>query len=197
MNLLILVAFLSYSSLAHNIDQIKTGKADVIANTHEPTIDTLKKLNFDSSILIITRKAGKAEVYDALFIIPEFVSIYEDGSRYVNDAIGFLAKTEYSSEEKKICICSMQKLALDEYVRFGYLSKDLYSRNKINEDILNWVINPNFSTRHILVRNYKNKRVIALLKEIQNDKMISSNFRKLITDILSGQLFQEIENSGG
>lgn len=152
-----------------------------------------KKVGYDTTILLIEKKAVNNVSWDELFGIKEFINLYEHSPFYIDNAIGLLGRDEFTPTQKKICINSMQQLKIEDYVRLCEGCKSLYDSGKLPEDILKWAINPNFSNRHLIVRNYEEATVIKLLTSIKNAPKISEGFRKSIEKILSGKAWQGIK----
>jgi hypothetical protein len=152
-----------------------------------------KKSGYDTTILVIERKAVNNVSWDELFGIKEFKDLYEHSPFYIDDAIELLGRDNFTLTSKKISINSMQRLSIEDYTRFCNECKSLYDKGKITEDILEWAINPNFSNRHLIVRNYEDASVIKLLESIKNDPKISTTFKKSIDNILSGKAWLGIK----
>jgi hypothetical protein len=160
------------------------------------TLSNYKTVNFDSTIVLIYQRSIGNETYDGLFLDSGFIDLYEHGSCYLNDVTAFLAQNKFSGEEKRIAVCSMQRLDLTEYIKLAKVVVGLYHRHEVDEDVLSWVVNPDFSTKKILIRNYKNKEVVDLLSKLKNEKSISANLKEAIDNILTGRLMEFLEESG-
>jgi hypothetical protein len=155
-----------------------------------------KKVGYDTTILLIEKKAVNNVSWDELFSIKEFINLYEHSSLYIDNAIEFLGREEFTSVQKKISINSMQQANLEDYVRLCEECKSLYDSGKMPEEILNWAINPNFSNKHLIVRNYENAIVIKLLNSLKDDTKVSDGFKKSIEKILNGKSWEGIKEIG-
>ena len=91
----------------------------------------------------------------------------------------------------------MQQASLENYIKVVNQCKELFDSGKIAEDILEWAVIPNFSNRHLLVRNFENANVKRFLIDMQYDKRISLRFKENIGNILSGTLWNNIKESEG
>lgn len=160
---------------------------EVMRDKEKLPTESRQEINYDSSVLQISQNF-KAETYDALFSDSLFMGIYKNPSLYLKKTIEFLSQDKFNNAEKKISICLMQGLSLDDYLQLFSEAEDLFRQKKIDESLLVWVINPNFSDRHILVRNYRNDKVINLLTFIKSDPSISLISKNIIENILSGKL---------
>jgi hypothetical protein len=156
-----------------------------------------EKVIYDSTIALIEREAVHIVSWDELFGIEEFTDLYEHSSFYLYDAINFLGKEGYTNTQKLICINSMQRLNLEDYLKLCVECSNLYNSNKISEDILKWAIIPNFSNRYNIVRNYKNISVVKLLNGIRAHPGLSQAFKKSIDLILSGESWDNIKEVTG
>lgn len=162
------------------------------------TIDRkFRTVGYDSTILLIEKKVVNIVSWNGLFNIREFMTLYENSSYYLDSAINFLRRKEFSDAQKKIGINSMQRSELEDYIRLCVECKSLYDAGMMSEDILKWVINPNFSNRYIIVRNYENAEVIKLLDSISNDPNVSNEFKRNIENILDGKSLGEIREING
>jgi len=153
-----------------------------------------KKVRYDTTILLIEKKASNNVSWDELFEIKEFVNLYEHSVFYTVDAINFLKQKEFTAIQKRICINTMQRSNLEDYIRFCKECKFLYDSNSISEDILKWVIIPNFSKTHVIVRNYENEAVKKFLNDIRNDSKISAELKRDVKNILSGESWRKIKS---
>lgn len=156
-----------------------------------------KKVGYDTTILLIEKKAVNNVSWDELFGIKEFTDVYEHSPFYIDNAIEFLGREEFTTAQKKISINSMQRAKLEDYVRLCEECKSLYDNGKIPEEILKWAINPNFSNKHLIVRNYENAGVIKLLSSVKNDPKVSDEFKKSIEKILNGKSWEGIKEING
>jgi hypothetical protein len=123
------------------------------------------------------------------------VALYEHSKYYANDAILFLANEKYTDRQKELCICSMQKAALADYVVIVSHCQKLFDQGKMTESVLKWAIAPNFSNRHLIVRNFNDEKVKLLLQGIRNDDKTSMQLKELTDDILSGKLWSNIRDA--
>lgn len=194
--LLIGVFFVSLCSGCSGSISSPSAKQDI--DNKLTVMDTnYQKVGFDTTILLIEKKAINNVSWDELFGIKEFVNLFEHSSFYIDSAIQFLEREEYTPAQKKISINSMQRVKLEEYVRLCEECKALYDAGKISENILEWAISPNFSNRHVIVRNYDKAVVIKLLNGIKSDSKISNEFKERIEKILSGKSLEGLKEING
>jgi hypothetical protein len=190
----ILILFFGYI----NLNACSTTPTKRNPKENKTLVDTnLLKVNFDTTILLIDRKCEKCESWDALFYFKDFNNIYEHGTLYLADALSFLSNERYNDKQKKICICSMQRAALKDYIEIVNKCKKLFDEGKMPEDILAWAVAPNFSNKYLIVRNYNDDSVKKLLNKIYLDKKTSQQLKETIEEILSGALWNSIKESEG
>lgn len=156
-----------------------------------------RQQHYDSTILIIEKKALNIISWDELFGFKEFVNLYEHGVFYVDSAIKFLGNKVFTDFQKKISINSMQRVKLEDYVRVCKECKMLFDEDKISESILEWAISPNFSDRKVIVRNYDKEVVIKFLHSIKRDSKISTELKKNVDNILSGESWYKLKEMNG
>ncbi len=156
-----------------------------------------QKIGYDTTILLIDKKCETCETWDALFAIKEFIDLYEHSSFYIADALLFISNDRYNDKQKKICICSMQKTTLDDYINILRKCQILYDSDAISEDVLEWAVSPNFSNRYLIVRNFKEEKVRKILNQIHEDQKTPPQLKEKIEDILSGALWENIKASEG
>lgn len=155
------------------------------------------KLDYITTILIIEKKSVNNVSWDELFGIKEFVNLFEHSSFYIDSAIQFLGRKDFTNTQKRISINSVQRAKLEDYIRLCEECKMLYDTNKISENILEWAINPNFSNRYLIVRNYDKSIVINILNNIKSDSKISHDFKKRIDKILTGESWKKLKEING
>ena len=153
------------------------------------------KVNFSLTIDSIRLKCNNVETYDALFHYPSFKHIYENSSYYKDDAIEYLKDKTKDNISKEISICAMQRLPLVDYIELSEGCKKLYDEKYIDESVLSWEINSNFSNQKPVVMNYENKRVQLFLNEILNDNLVSSSLKSMVISIKNGQLYNFLRDS--
>ena len=196
MKLFLIVAIITLNFL-FSCAQVKSSKKMQMADSANLLSNTnYQKQSFDSLILVIEQNHKGSVTYDDLFKIPEFIDIYEHSSFYLKDVINFLMQKQFNIQEKRICICSMQRLDLDSYIQLCKACKAQFDNRKISESLLNWTINPDFSRRFVIARNYREKNVINFLMSLKKDTTISAGLKKSVDDILSGKYFEFIKESG-
>lgn len=88
----------------------------------------------------------------------------------------------------------MQNLALPQYSELCNTLLNLYENKVVNEDVVHEAITPNFQGKWIIPTNYKDPIVIRLLKRIINNENISSQFKKEIETILSGEFINNLSS---
>jgi len=93
-----------------------------------------------------------------------------------------------------IALCSMQALSLDQYLPILRKCDSLFKEGKLSETLMSWTVNPNFSKRHLIVRNYKDPWIQAILTDLSQQSSLSEAFKRQLKSILSDSLW---ENSKG
>lgn len=185
-NILLYTLGLNIFSCSNSTPTIKNNKLQMGSTIYQ-------KQNYDSIIMIIAKKAEGFETSQGLLLIDEFKELFEHDSLYVEDAIDFLAKDSATLQQKKITIYAMQNLEIDSYIKFCKMSKVLFDENKIPEFILKTAVNPNFLKKYLIIRNYGNPNVVALLQTIKSDTKVSSDFKQWVDEVLSGKSWNDIE----
>ncbi len=125
-----------------------------------------------------------------------FLNLYEHSSWYVIDASNFLSNDTFTERQKMICLNSLQGLSINKYVPILRRCDSLFNAGKIPESLLSWSLAPNFSNRHLVVRNYKNEDVRGILNDLLQNDRCTPDFKDLIKNILSGDLGDNIKDSG-
>jgi hypothetical protein len=151
------------------------------------------KKNFDS--LMLVDKNIQLEFYEELLEDKAFVDILEHSNLYFKDAMALLSVGHFTPAQAEICICAMQNLSVNDYVKFCKLYMSLYKRGKLSEQIIEDVISPDFLKKRIIIYNYDNPDVKALLESIRDDKTFpNKDFKKYIqNDILSGKAEKDLK----
>jgi len=153
------------------------------------------KLNFDSSITELAVKDSSMESNNFFLNDTLFLKLFEHSELYKEDAIVFVKKGGHSNQQLVICILTMQNLTINDYVSFAEAFITLYEKGNISEWLLFNLLNPNFLKNDVIVRNYSNQRVIKLLEKIKSSNTASKELKQNVTEILSGQAWNELKNS--
>jgi hypothetical protein len=131
-----------------------------------------KALAYTSIILEIAKNSKGNGTWDALFKEPKFIKIYEKPTCYIDSTIDFLSNDTYSLHQKTVCIYSMQKLNLKDYIMILNASSDLFQKKKIPEELL---------------------EIEKILKKIIDNKELSSNLKNILERILSGEYWKKLK----
>jgi hypothetical protein len=129
-----------------------------------------------------------------LFYSKSFNILFDSSLYYFLEIKAALADTNITNEKKTICIYSVQKFELNEYIDFTNYSLQLFIDGKINEWLLRLVVFPQgFKTDMRFAQNYKVKSVRVLLSNMMKIKNISRSFKEDIRYIYSGKMLRERE----
>src|SRR5260221_6351027 len=124
------------------------------------------KKNFDS--LMSADKNLELDYYEELLNDKVFVDIFEHSALYLNYAKAFLSNDHFNPMQVEICICAMQNLDGKHYIDLCKFCYSLYNQNKITSRVLEDAIGPDFLKKRIIIDNYNNPDVIALLDDLMN-----------------------------
>ena len=122
------------------------------------------------------------DYYEELLNDKAFVDIFEHSAFYLNDAKAFLSNGYFSAMQVEICICAMQNLDGKHYIDFCKFCYSLYNQNKITSRVLEDAMGPDFLKKRIIIDNYYNPDVIALLDNLKNDRKMGKDFINRIFD---------------
>jgi hypothetical protein len=115
----------------------------------------------------------------------------------LEDAIAFLSGEHINNTQQMVCLCAMQKLSKEDYVRFCNHLLILYDQIKVSEHTLEAAIMtpPSFPHNRIIVDNYRDPNVIKLLKNIEEDKKVKKEIKEYVSNILSGKAKKDLEST--
>lgn len=159
------------------------------------TIDTIKtaikpspyvKVSFYKAVLKGADEVEVANSYQAILKDNVLKGIFMHSPDYLEDVRQFLSSQDYTTDQKVVALCLIQSLPLDEYLSLSSYVATLYKQNKIEEEVLMWILAPNFSNNQILARNFQNPKVITVLKDIRQIDGLSRTTKRVINQILSG-----------
>lgn len=151
------------------------------------------KLSYDSTVLEIMKKVVDLTSSSDLFGVKDFIALYENPTLYQNDAIAFLANEKYSYEEKAIVVYAMQKAELKVYKGFLNEVIKLFYERKINESMLGLALSAPINKRYIVIKNYSDEDISAMLKDLKNSESTSPEFKERIENILSGKSWKGVK----
>jgi len=161
--------------------------------SNQEHMNSQHKLNYDSTILSIKKAVVDLTSSSALFGVKDFIALYENPTLYQEDAIAFLSEEKYSHEEKAIAVYTMQRSELKDYIIFFRKAVSLFHEGKINEAILSETISSSINKRYIIIKNYDNRDVSAILKELKESEKVSSDLKERIENILSGKSWKGVK----
>lgn len=151
-------------------------------------------MTFKEKIHRIEKQVVDLTSPSSLFNSKIFIEIYEHPKAYMEDAILLLSDTCITEQQKAIAVYSMQRLELNDYKIFLNETALLYSEKVINELIMRIVISSGFGKDYIVVKNYKDKEIEKILKEIQENDFNSREFNSLINNIIKGKTWKELQS---
>jgi hypothetical protein len=186
LNIVLLIILSSAVYSCNNRDHYLGGLQTVIENAYTQK-SIYKKKNFDS-LLKIAEKSPPEFKYEEVLRDTAFQELFDHSPNYLNDVKEFLLNKKFTYDEVTICICAMQTLDVDDYVKFCEVCADLFDQNKISEGDLYLLLRHGFLQRRIIIENYKDPSVVKLLNQLHNDKKTSLTMKSGIEDILAGKM---------
>lgn len=133
-----------------------------------------KKLDFRK---FIKDNDGPLDTYNELLVNKEFTNILEHGRYYFSDVLSLLNSDHLTPGQVAVSVCAVQNLNVHDYVKLCNVILYKYDEGKLPFGTLEHAISPNFWIKRIIINNYENTEVIALINKIQHDKKITdSNF---------------------
>jgi hypothetical protein len=153
-----------------------------------------KKVDYKKTILLINDTFEDGGTWDELFANNYFLDIYEHSNYYRDSAISFLSSATFNDMQKTICIYSMQRQTLDNYISILAICVNIFEKGAFSELLLSRVISPNFGKRKIIAKNYDDIRVKNILIKIKESKKASIELKSNIAGILSGVEWKNMSN---
>lgn len=158
---------------------------DSTAQTSENTKPSIK-IDFTKAVLKGAEEIEISNSYDVITRDKNLGIIYFHALQYRKEIQEFLGSPKYIKDQKIVVICLIQDLPLENYLEICKDLAKLYRENKIEEEVLMWIIAPNFGKRQIITRNYQNPAIISTLQEIRSIPGLSRTTTRVINQILSG-----------
>ncbi|MEO5890621.1 MAG: hypothetical protein ABIQ31_10230 [Ferruginibacter sp.] len=152
-----------------------------------------KKLNYTASILEIDLGNQGGGTWEALFANKEFIDVYEHNAYYIDSAIRFLSDPQFTIHQKTICVYTMQRTKLKDYIRILEHCANLFNKGKIEELLMNRAISPTFGRRKIILKNYDDEAVKSILERTRDGGKASQEFKVMIDKILSGEYWKNTQ----
>ena len=152
------------------------------------------KMQYAIKISEIEQHLKSPGTYEELFFDSNFLGLYENSITYVDSAIKYVAQVQYSDHKKAICILSLQRADIQNYLPFLDSCITCYQNEIISEDLLYMAIVPNFGKKRPVVKNYENPYERQLLEKMLNQSGLSNQFKSTITSILSGKLYKQLRD---
>ena len=147
----------------------------------------------DFAVFIGKHKNDSLDYYEELLVNKEFVNVLEHGEYYKDEVNTFLKRGEFTNMQVAVCICAMQNLKVNDYVKLCTIILALYNNNGLPEKLLEHAIDPDFLRKHILAYHYQEPCVTSLIKSIENDPKVTDKYlRAWLPDALSGKSAKEL-----
>jgi hypothetical protein len=127
-----------------------------------------------------------------LFGVTNFVELFEEPQRYKTNAIVFLGDKSNTDEQKMVVVYSLQRLPLDDYVKYEQELLHLAQRSKLSKTFLNRSIFPASDWNTTLEFNYEESGVRKLLRELAACDLISEDNKAYVKSVLSGEAKKDI-----
>jgi len=154
-----------------------------IQYSHDTVSFATKIKKVDSAIIDLTNVSD-------LLIFPDFKDIFNDPQYYFREATSFMEIDSISKQQQYIAMYSMYGNDFKKYLELSNICYSKFKNHRIDEQFLEDVFFIRFGYYSTpLVKHYKEKEVIQFLSRIKNDKMVSSQFEKLIDEVLAGKTF--------
>ncbi|MCO5949279.1 hypothetical protein [Mucilaginibacter flavidus] len=167
------------------------------ANHSKPIQQHQQEANFnkiDFISFIGKHRNDTLDFYEELLADKPFVNVLEHSKFYFNDVLSFLNDGKFNTGQVAISICAMQNLDVHDYVKLCNTVLDLYNARKLPVTILDHAISPDFLQKRIIIDNYTNPEVIALINNTQNNKTINDpDLLNWLPDVLSGKSSKELK----
>jgi hypothetical protein len=182
------VTYLCLTTLA--LTQACSNNSRTQSSTKKPKT-VYHKIDFNA--FIGKHKNDSLDYYEALLSNKEFVNVLEHGEYYKDEVNTFLKRGEFTNMQVAVCICAMQNLKVNDYVKLCTIILTLYNNNELPEKLLEHAIDPDFLRKHILAYHYKEPCVTSLIKSIENDpKVTDKDLRAWLPDVLSGKSAKDL-----
>ena len=163
------------------------------SNTKDNLMGNVLVENYNKTILKIENKFGQSETWENLFLDSTFLYLYEHSSYFTDSAIAFMSDEKYTNNQKIICVFSMQRASNVDYIKFLTACENLFDENKLNENVIKQSVAPSFGKRRIVIKNYNNPSVRLILQKILKNKSLSSSFKQLLENIISGKTWEGLK----
>ena len=160
-----------------------------------PKQQGIDSLNFEKRINVIHSKVVDLTNIFALHHIEEFNEIYIAPLKFESSVIHYIQKPVIF-ENKIIAVCAMTKLPSDRYYDILNSYFILYTKSKIDENLLNRCVFNEFDTDNRLTKEYRNPRVRELLSKMINCKTLSKQFRVDLKQTLNGKRYNDLKRTG-
>lgn len=148
-------------------------------------------LSFDSLLNDIDRKIdGDWEPPGKLLQIPSFNIIYENPLKYIEDIRQSFSDNKLSEAKKMICLYSIQKLDLKNYLELSNYCLELVNEGVLNERVFFFMIFPyEWDTDIRFAKNHKLEGVQKFLKTaLKNEKL---PWRNSLKNVLDGRMLKD------
>lgn len=153
----------------------------------------IEELNvFEKKIAIIELKVIDLTNPNDLLSINEFNELVKQISTSYNVVYSFISDSNKPELQKHIAVYALRDLDFENYLNFFEKCLLLYQKKQISDNVIMTVLSPGSNWNCTIVQNYKDKRVVRLLKRNLNG--MSEEMKEVFRYVLSGELSVSIED---
>ncbi len=167
----------------------------MLRNNNKPLeIDiNIEELNdFEKKIAQIELKVVDLTNPNDLLNIKEFNELVKQVSTSYNIVYSFISDDNKPEQQKHIAIYALHGVDFESYLNFFEKCLLLYQKKQFSDNLIMTVLSPGSNWNCTIVQNYKDKKVIRLLKN--NLKYMSEEIKEVFKFTLSGEIWASIED---
>ena len=163
------------------------------------------KHNFDTQHFGIEITKINTEIKEltwagGLFRFEFFRQVHSEPKKYAEIVQSFLTEDELTEQQKVIMILMMQKLPLNDYVKFLDSLIQMFEEEKITHTVMRWAVLPGYEWNTLLAEGYKDSGVILVINRLIKLEIVEKELKSYIEEeILTGRAKKQVQflrNSG-
>ncbi len=131
--------------------------------------------------------------YDVLRAYEPFNNLSSWASDHIDACVEIISDAHPTPRQIEIAILSIHELSVRDYVRFAQKIVDLYDQRLLTYWEFVSAIFPEQSWSAVVIENYDDAEIRALLEKIAVRSDIAPNEKSTITDILSGKAWEDLQ----
>jgi hypothetical protein len=142
---------------------------------------------------LVDKEVGELVAFYPLETNAQFCFLYKNaGALDMDTVLSVMDPQKYTLQQRLIANCVMQHLSEKQYLDYFFKVTHLFKQGKTEERMFEEALYACFCPNPAILRNYKEKEIVHVLKTIQ--ELVSIQNQSRIEEVLSGKAWHDIQH---